>query len=108
MAANHATYLTKNNTVAGDRHIRDVGDKVVDSHNYIVAPCRDSLWSSFTGGDRGAAARVNQRLNGWCDEYELFRIDDLLLTKEEKEACAIEKNPYQLKYERFHRLFPTG
>ena len=103
MAANHAAYLTKNNTVTGDRHSRDVGDKVVDFQNYIVAPCRNPLWSPFTAGDRGAVARINQRLNGWCDDYELFRINDLLLTKEEKEACAIEKNPDKLKYDRFHR-----
>ena len=108
MVAKHGKYLEASNATRNNNHNRAVGDKVTDSRNYVVAPCKDSVWGSFTDGDRAAAARINTRLGDtWCPDYDLFRIDDMLLTEEEKAHCATTSNPDQLKYDRFHRLFPT-
>ena len=72
-----------------------------------MVPLRDSLWINFTPGDRAADARINDRLRHWCNDYELFRIDSMLLSDEEKAHCATLANPHNLKCERIGRLFPT-
>ena len=108
IAGNHAKYLRDSNMERLANHSRDMTDKVVDKRNYVVAPARDALWSSFTAGDRGAASRINNRLNHWCEDYELFRIDNMLLSDEEEAHCATLANPDNLKYQRINRLFPTN
>ena len=108
MAAKHAAYLRKSNITINTNHSREQGDKVTDVGSYVVAPSRDSLWSTFTPGDRAAAARINQRLQGWCPDYELFRIDELLLSEEEKLHIQTLVNPDDFKSKRTKRLFPVS
>jgi hypothetical protein len=106
IVANHAKYLRHAVQLAETGCNRSVGDKVTDSQNYVVAPARDALWASFTPGDKAAAARINEKLSRWCPDFELFRIDAMLLSEKEKEHCATLANPDSLKYDRLERLFP--